>query len=143
MIRRPPTSIGLTADDLAIFEKQYASGEIYAHHRDTNDSAGTQRAPRMDVATPASPRDGANPMAKGANAGEIRESGRGQTQAQLDEEQRQARTRDQRILGTTGNVDAAAVGGITDSGDESGVAGSGTQAVQQRQQQQQQQQPLR
>ncbi len=139
MIRRPPTTIGLTADDLAIFEKQYASGEIYAHHQaDTTNGVRTQRAQRQNgIATPASARDGGSPAAEDADAEEVREHDRGQTQMQLDEGEKQARTRDQRILGTTGRVDAAAAvaRGFTDSGGESGVAGGGAQTMEQQQQQ--------
>ena len=133
MIRRPPTSIGLTADDLAIFEKQYASGEIYAHHHDTNNSGRNQHAQRQEGETPGSPEEGGSQAAEDANAGEVREGDTGLTQAQLAEEERKARTRDQRILGSTGDVAAAAAaaGGTTNTGDEGGAAGSEAQTVQQ------------
>ncbi len=144
MIRRPPTTIGLTADDLAIFEKQYASGEIYTHHQpDMNSSEKTKRATRQDGATPGSLKDSGGTQAAedvdaDADAGEVREGDRGQqTPAQLAEEERKARTRDQRILGSTSDVTSAAgLGGITNADDESGVAGSGAQIAQQQQQQQ-------
>ncbi|ERF71025.1 hypothetical protein EPUS_03305 [Endocarpon pusillum Z07020] len=144
MIRRPPTSIGLTADDLAIFEKQYASGEIYAHHHDDNDTnhkAGKKRrAQGQDGEAPGEPNEGGIQAAGDANAAEGREGDGELTQAQRAEEERKARTREQRILGSTGDVAAAAAdeGGETmNTGDEGGVAGSGAQTVLQQQQQQQ------
>lgn len=91
MLRRPPTSIPITPDDLAIFEKQYAQGQIYAdHHQRSNIGNGwTDEHDHGFETPPSSMGEGqmnGNPGAAGHEGGE----------------ERRVKTRRERILGAAG-----------------------------------------
>jgi Anaphase-promoting complex APC subunit CDC26 len=110
MLRRPPTSIGLTPDDLAIFEKQYAQGQIYADHHESNTQHNAWEQ-RQDTGPP------------GSTGGSAGDAG---GQAEVGVEERKMKSRDERIHGTT--LSAGAGAGTSESG---GARGTNAGVVQQ------------
>jgi Anaphase-promoting complex APC subunit CDC26 len=102
MLRRPPTSIHLTADDLAIFEKQYAQGQIYSDHQPNSNYTGQQQ--QQDMGTPDSLRREGQ-MAGNQDAGGGGGGGAGGTR--MGGEERRVKSRDERIHGPGGAADNA------------------------------------
>jgi len=124
MLRRPPTSIGITAEDIALFESQYAQGHIYrSHHYQESDQANSNgqnsstRGQRYDPNMPAtSGGDDDNDAASmEANPGGEAEAPVGQTHASSsgnrNSGQRRIKTREQRIQGSVVAAAAAAASG--------------------------------
>jgi phage protein D len=124
MLRRPPTTIGITAEDIALFESQYAQGHIYrSHHypesQHTNSNAQNSQNSqngnpnqRLDPNMPAASEDDeadddaasmiANPGVPSTSAGQMHASGN------RNSGQRRIRTREQRIHGSVVAAAAAA-----------------------------------
>jgi Anaphase-promoting complex APC subunit CDC26 len=119
MLRRPPTTIGITVEDIALFESQYAQGHIYRSHThqesnqtDSNGQSGTQ-GQQHDVDTPENSREeDADSMV--ANPGEYADGPVGQSHASGNRnrnrngEHRRIKTREQRIHGSAVAAAAAA-----------------------------------
>jgi hypothetical protein len=121
MLRRPATTITLAAEDLAIFEKQYASGQIYADHHERNNfnSDNNDWSQRQDTATPGSARGDGQMV---GSAGAV-EGLRGQLET--GGEERRVKSRAERIQGTAAaGAGSSGVGNASGSGRGAGGAGS-------------------
>jgi Anaphase-promoting complex APC subunit CDC26 len=121
MLRRPATSITLTADDLAIFEKQYASGQIYSDHHERNsiNSDANDWSQRQDTATPGSAREDGQ-MASSAGEVEVLRA-----QADTGGEDKRVKSRAERIQGTTAaGAGSSGIGNASGSGRGAGGAGT-------------------
>lgn len=126
MLRRPPTAISPTPDDLAFFEKQYAQGQIYAnHHETTINSDNSNWQQQQNIGTPGSSR-GEGQVAAGVGVAEG-------AREQVGGEERRVKTREERIQGITaagGAVDGSAGSGAVSGNGMGRVAGATQQQPQ-------------
>jgi Anaphase-promoting complex APC subunit CDC26 len=139
MLRRPATLLHLNQDDLAIFEKQYAQGQIYPHHHpqhhqtqqqyqnDSGEYWGSEREEDEDMATPQSERDEImrEAIARGeARSMDPREMAGGAPGVRRSGEERRPKTREERIRGTNAGS-SSNTGAGSGSGSGSGATGTG------------------